>query len=164
MSSTREQVVALEPAQERCPTLGHLWGIRAEGTRLSGLPCRGTPWRAPTGILNGFTAPSFRGSEVKQGGQIGVETQKLQGSAHKLAQSSHGCEPLLSSSSRRGQRRQERPKRIHGAAFFLDGQEGNGWRRARQLEKKFVYGFRPTGQRHPQENAAREQTVKEELE
>jgi hypothetical protein len=106
----------------------------------------------------------LRGSEVKQGGQIGVETRKLQGGAHKLTQASHRRKPHSCDSSRRGQRRQEGPKRIHGPAFFPEGEEGNGWDRASKFEQKLADGFGPAGKRRVYNYAARAQTAKEVLE
>jgi hypothetical protein len=69
----------------------------------------------------------------------------MQGGAHKLTQSSHSLKPLSRDRSRRGQGRQEGPKRIHGPAFLLDSQERYGWERAGHLKQKLADAFGPAG-------------------
>jgi hypothetical protein len=88
----------------------------------------------------------------------------VQSGADKLTQARHGRRAFLGRRSRSGERGKKRPKRIHGPAFFLDGQEWNGRRGARQLDKEFLRGFGSAGKRRVYHNAARIQTAKQAFE
>jgi hypothetical protein len=145
MFSTSPDSMALEPIEERCPTLRHLLGVGAKGARLGG-------------------TSSGRRREVEQGGQVGVETQEPQSGAHKLTQAPHIREAPIRRRMGRGKRRQEGPERIHGPPFFSEGQEGKSCERAGHLEEKLADPFGTLSERRVYEHAARTQTAKEALE
>jgi hypothetical protein len=143
--STSPYHVMLEPFQKCLPALRHLLRVGAKGTRLGG-------------------PSSVRRREVEQGGQVGVETQELQGGAHKLTQASHSREAFIRHRTGRGKRRQEGPERIHGPPFFPEGQEGKSWERADYLEQKLPDPFGTVREWPVYEYAAKTQTPKEALE